>query len=417
MEKLFKVIVLFLFSLNLFAEESIDNEPRDRVDSVRKAIDSFGKLDEKEVSEVDRIKKMFRKGKASGQLKVMYASAPEVVEPYATAIGGILKYELAEYRGFNLGAAAYISYDIPFASGEGEKRSSELSSSEGKYMDMGEAYLNYKYENLNLRAGRQILDTPLADTDDIRMIQNTFEAYIATYVYDEFEFMAGNLQSWSGYDADLDENWSKTGSDGVNFGGMMYAGSFSFDAWYYNITGATNAAYFDLGFDYQFNQNTMLHLMAQYLHESELDNSGFEASIYGALVETVIYDIAFNIAVNKAEKHESKESFSGFGGGTLFTSMDTMILDNISFDREAFSYVAGVTYNYDAFCFLYAYGDFNGKADSNRVEAHIVEQNIGMGYNIDKEFVLGFLYAMQEDTLDHANDWNRAQVMLSYNFK
>ncbi len=60
--------------LSLVVELSASQE---RSDSVRKSIDSFAKLQDKEVSEVDRLKKMFKKGEASGQLKLMYASAPQ----------------------------------------------------------------------------------------------------------------------------------------------------------------------------------------------------------------------------------------------------------------------------------------------------------------------------------------------------
>jgi len=415
-----KILTLgFILSLTLNTLNAIDNTPDDvntRNDSVRAAIDSFGKIEEKEVREVDRIKNMFKKGKVSGQLKIMYSESAEPGEAYATAIGGIIKYELAEYRGFNAGAAVYTSYDIPFASGEDIKRSTEMSSDVGNHTDMSEAFVNYKYADLNFRAGRQVVDTPLADTDDIRIIQNTFEAYIATYSYSGVEFMAGNLQNWHGTDAGLELGWVKTGTEGTNFGGVSYADMLEFDAWYYNMTGLTNASYFDLGIEYQVNDDLLLHLMAQYLHQSELENSGVEASIYGALVEVVVYDIGFNIALNKSDKKTDKESFSGFGGGALFTNMDTMIIDEITQDRDALSYVLGIVYSYEDFEFLYAYGDFNGEADSNGDSAHIVEQNIGAGYSLNEEFVVGGIYVVQEDKIDSSNDWTRLQVMLNYNF-
>jgi hypothetical protein len=400
--------------LSLVVELSASQE---RSDSVRKSIDSFAKLQDKEVSEVDRLKKMFKKGEASGQLKLMYASAPQADKPYATAMGGIFKYELAEYRGFNVGAAAYISYDLPFASGKGIQDSSELSSREGKYIEMGEAYLNYKYDNFSFRGGRQVIDTPLADSDDIRMIKNSFEAYILNYDYNGMKFMAGNIQNWNGYDAGLDNGWVKTGTKGVNFGGLSYAHGLEYDLWYYNVTGVTNAAYVDLGIEYHIDEDILIHSMVQYLHEDEVDNSGVEASIYGFLAEVVVNGIGMNLSLNKAEKCKDKESFSGFGGGTLFTNMDTMIPDTITKDREVLSYVAGVSYEYEGLNFLYTYGDFNGEEDSGGIKAHIVEQNIGMGYNVNEEIIVGVLYAAQEDLEDSLNNWDRAQVMLSYNFK
>ncbi len=414
MKKRVSIVIGAFVLTSLYASENIATNQR--IDSVRKVIDTFAKAEKKDISEVDKVKNMFVEGKSSGQIKIVYAGASEPGGAYATAIGGMLKYELAEYRGFNAAAAFYTSYDIAFASGEDASRSTELSSSAHNTTELSEAYLNYKYENLSLRAGRQILNTPLADSDDIRMIQNTFEAYVATYDFNGVECMIGNIQNWHGYDADLDNGWSKTGEDGTNFGGVSYAKGLEFDAYYYNITQLTNAAYFDLGLEQQISDTILLHVMAQYLQEEELHNSGVSATIYGALVELVVHDIGLNFAFNKAQKHEDKESFSGFGGGALFTNMDTMIIDEIAQDREATSYVTGIAYSYEKFHFLYAYGDFLGEANSVGDKAHIVEQNMGFGYNFNEELIFGLLYAIQNDKEDSSNDWNRLQVALNYNF-
>jgi len=415
MIKLLTLAVAILLSVNSL--NAIDNTTDNmRNDSVRAAIDNFAKIEEKEVTEVDKIKKMFKKGKVSGQLKMMYSEVAAPGEAFATAIGGIIKYELAAYHGFNAGAAVYTSYDIPFASGEGAKHNSEMSSDVGHHTDMSEAFVNYRYEALNFRAGRQVLDTPLADSDNVRMIQNTFEAYVATYKISGLEFMAGNIQRWHGSGAGLELGWLETGTDGTNFAGVAYADGVEFDVWYYNITDLAQVAYFDVGIEYNVNETFLLHAMVQYLNESELGNSATAASIYGTLVELVAYDIGLNIAVNKSEKRTGKESFSGFGGGTLFTNMDTMTIDAITLDREALSYILGVVYSYDDLEFLYAYGDFDGESNSRGEKAHIVEQNIGIGYNFNEEFVVGAIYVTQDDKIDSLNSWSRFQVALNYNF-
>lgn len=412
--RVYLVLLITLFS-GLYAEDTKETQ-QERIDSVRQAIDNFSKIDEKELSEVNRVKKMFKKGEISGQIKLSYADVAEPGNAYATAVGGIVKYELAEYRGFNAGVALYSSNDIGFASGEGAKRSSELSSDVGNHADISEAYINYKYKDFSLRAGRQTLNTPLADTDDIRMIQNSFEAYVAKYNYSGIEFMLGNIQQWHGFDAGLEDGWSKTGEEGTNFVGVSYADTLEFNSWFYNITQMSNASYFDIGVEYALNSDMLIHTMVQYLHESEIGDSGVSASIYGALFEFVLYDIGFNIAFNKSQKNADRESFSGFGGGALFTNMDTMIIDEIAKDREALAYVAGVSYRYGDLEFLYAYGDFLGERDSSDTLAHISEQNIGLGYSFSEKFVAGVLYVIEKDFQDSANNWNRAQVALSYNF-
>lgn len=413
---------LLISSTSLIAEEEI--QTREIKKSVKKAVATFAPSEEKEISDVDKFKNMFTDGQVSGQLEMMYAGYNYENgdnDTYSTAIGGTLKYELAELNGFNGAVAFSVSHDVNFATGDNLKQNSELSSTNGEYAELTEAYINYKYQDLNLRVGRQMIDTPLADSDDIRMIANTFEAYIATYKLDSFELMAANLQKWQGIDAGLDSAWdNKTGEDGTWFGGVTYAEDIvEASAWYYNITKLTNAAYFDVTINYEINSDITILGAAQYLNESEIDNSGVEAQIYGFLTKAIAYDFGFHLAYNKSNKKIAKESFSGFGGGTLFTNMDTMILDEIANDRDASAIVVGISYHIDKWRALYAYGDFDGDANSLGIKAHIVEQNMGFEYEVDEEFYVGVFYVIEEDkesSTKTGNDWNRVQIMAAYNF-
>lgn len=414
------ILLVALLSVALYGE----TEVQQRSDSVREAVYEIGKLEEKEVSIVDNFKNMFKNGEISGQVRVAYAgynhkgSTPDT---YATAIGGILKYELAEYKGFNAGIAFYASKDITWLSGSNTHRNTELSSSKGEDEDLSEAYLNYRTGNLNFRAGRQVLNTPLADSDDIRMIQNTFEAYVASYDNDGWQLMAGNIQSWHGIDLEngLDDGWRKIGNNGVNFAGAKYYDVWEFQSWYYNISDKLNAFYVDFGVEYPINDSVTIHTMAQYLNEEELNNSGYSASIYGGLFEVVFGGLGINVSYNHTDKKQNKESFSGFGGGTLFTNMDMMILDNISKDREVNAIVSGLGYNHENISLIYAYGDFLGKADTNGDKAHIVEQNFNIEYNVNDEFLVAFIYVLSEDkqnALKTEYDYDRMQFMINYNF-
>lgn len=415
--KILSISFLLLLTSQLLADEAKESKTRERLHSPRKAIDNVAKIEQKEVSVAESLKHMFSDAKVSGQLKSIYADynykQNAQGDVYSTAIGGIIKYELASLNGLNAAAAVYTSHDINFATGKDTHQNPELSSEKGYYTEMAEAYLNYKYNEFNFRAGRQTLDTPLADSDDIRMIQNTFEAYIATYNLNGFKFMAGNIQNWQGFDAGLEDPWSKTGKDGTNLVGVKYSDTLELSAWYYNITGVTNAFYIDGGVEYPFSKDITLHAMAQYLNESELDNSSVQSTVYGAMLELVVHGLGFNISYDKALQKMGKESFSGYGGGTLFTSMDTMILDEIAQDTDAEAIVGGLTYDYQEFEFLYAYGDFSNDSE------HITEQDIGAQYNVNDKFLVAGIYAIEND-LKHDQqtnyDWNRFQLLVNYNF-
>lgn len=392
-------------------------EKRERSHSVRAVVDSIGEIEVKEVDSVDKFVLMFKEAKASGRVRLMYGEyinkKTNTPDTYTTALGGILKYELAELNGFNAGVAFYTSQDIAFITGESSRQYSDFSSDRGNYTKLAESYVNYKYNGFNLRVGRQVIDTPLADSDDIRMIQNTFEAYTATYTLDNFEFMIGNLQRWQGYDAELKEEWVAAGTSGTNFTGVSYKDVFEFNAWYYNITGIADAYYFDGGFEYPVNENITIHSVVQYLRESELDNSAIDTTIYGGLFEVVMYGLGINVAYNKALLSDTKTTFSGFGGGTLFTSMDTLILNDIASDSDTEYLVSGFVYDYDHLSFLYAYGELKNKTD------YVAERDIGFEYNVNDEFIVAAIYVIHEDLKNSIKtdaDWNRAQLKLNYNF-
>ena len=381
-----------------------------------------------EVSSVDKFKSMFTDGKTTGKVRSMFASynlekAGETSN-YATALGGTLKYELASLEGFNAAFAFSTSQDIGFATGSknDKKHNNELSSSAGSYTTLSEAYLNYRYEGLNVRAGRQIIDTPLADSDDIRMVHNTFEAYIATYDISDFSVMAGKLQNWQGSDAGLDNGWTSAGKRGVWLGGVTYSGSMQFSAWYYDVStlgDANKAVYVDVGTEYKINKEMSVHAAAQYLNETEVDSSGVAADIYGALVEFNAYGVGLNAAYNKSAKIAGKRSFSGLGGGSMYTSMDTMIIDAIANDRDAEATLFGASYGMGDFNFSYAYCDFNGGANASSVKARVSEQNIVFEYSVNDKFALSALYAISEDTESSVktdNDFRRSQFMANYDF-
>jgi len=410
-------------------------ENRDRQQSVKQLIGQVAKPEQKEISIVDEFRHMFEAGKVTGQLRSMYMEYNEQNsnDTYATALGGMLKYELAEFNGFGGGVAFRTTQNVSSLSGDGDRYNAELSGTDKHYTAVTEAYIQYNYENISVNLGREGFDTPLMDTDEIRMVPNSFEAYTLAYEQDGFSLLGGYVDRWQGDDAGLENGWVKMGKNGVAFVGFSYDGEIvETNAWYYNFSNASqediangadangnNAYYVDLGAHYHINKDMHLHGVVQYLREDEIDNSGVEAEIYGATAEVVFKDLGLNVGYNESAKKENKHSFSGYGGGYLFTSMDTMILDEITEDRRAYSWVCGASYAFGDMNFLYAYGDFKGDADSNGLKAHITEQNIGFEYTHKEELTVAALYVIdrnkEESNSDSFNNDN-FRILVAYNF-
>ena len=389
-----KIITLSLISLNLLASQTITSSIED----------------------------MFNNGSLSGEIRTLHSSYTNdnSENSYATAIGGSLNYELANYNGFSGGVEFRTSQDINLLTGEGDKFNDELSSVNGNYNQLTQAYISYEYENLKLSVGRQLLDTPLADSDDIRMIANSFEAYILTYKLNDFSFVAGNVQKWQGVDAGLDDGWIKTAKYGVNLAAVLYTNdTIEATLWYYNITKVSNAIYSDITTTLELSKDFSLDLALQYLDESELNDSGVEATIYGVSTSLDYNNFGFTLAYNHSSKVDGKSSFSGFGGGTLYTSMDSKILDEIVQDRDADSIMVSVSYELDNLSLSYAYGDFSGDKNSLGKEAHIVEQNFCLEYALSDDLTLSSTYAIDDNKDDSSSeDFNdkNLRFFASYSF-
>ncbi len=421
MKNIFLVTMTLSVTTLLMAHDG--DTKRERLHSVRKSINTIAQEKQKSVSVVESLKHMFDDAKVSGNIRLIYADynekEPTTADNYATAVGGVVKYELAAFHGLNAAVSLFSANDINALSGTNAHHNAELSSSKGSYTTVGEAYINYKYDAMNLRAGRQILDTPLINNDDIRMVQDSYEAYTLGYSYKGAALLAGHVNNWQGFDADLDVGWQKTGSKGVDFAGVSYHDIWEYNLWAYKFSDALDALYVDGGIEYPFNESMTLHAMVQYLHEKELDNSGYATDIYGGMLEYVVNGLSFNLAYNQGRNTPGTMSFSGLGGGNLFTSMDTLILDDIANDRNTQFIVGGVVYEFANFSLLYAYGNATGDTNAVGQKANIVEQDVSLEYNVNDKFLLNCVYAMQQDRANSQkteHDWNHLRVMLNYNF-
>lgn len=422
-------IISLIFSITAFAQDTISKKDREAPHSVQKALNLPLMAKIKNLAVVSHVKHMFEDGKMGGQFMTMYAGYTDAAnaigsfnDTYATAVGGQLKYELAKLNGFNAAAAIYGAWDISPLSGDINTghQNYELASSTGKYVSLAEAYINYEHNNINIRAGRQVLNNPLVDNDPIRIIPDTYEAYIAKYVYHYLTFTAGNVQKWQGYDAGLVHHFTTVGKNGLWLGGVEFSNkNIDSSLWFYNILEMTNATYADISYHKNLTPNLFLHASAQYQNEQEIKDSGINENLYGGMLEFITHGFDIFTAYDAATVPRHKQAFSAFGGGPLYTSMDTMILDNIAIDRDAQAIVISPSYTYKNLSFIYAYGSFTGGANSQGIKAHVVEQDARVEYQPNDKTTLALMTAIYNNVQDPNEvdgHWTRIEAYLAYDF-
>ncbi|MEW8506442.1 MAG: OprD family outer membrane porin [Candidatus Thiodiazotropha sp.] len=270
-----------------------------------------------------------------GNLRVGFIHAEDDAgeESDGSAIGGKLGYISPSWKGLSAGATFYTTGEL-FDDENGDFFSSE----NGSYSILGEAYLQGELGNNQLRIGRFELDTPHADTGDIRMVPNTFQGLLltnndipATTLY------LTHLDKWAGVDADIPERFKEmNGDDGLTAVGALFEGidQLMVQGWYYLGKDFANLFYLE-GMYETDTFNVGLQFGSQ--SDDSDDESGLDGDVWGI---TGSYNLA-DFTITAAYNDVSGNVTNGFGGGPFFTSADDHTIDGVE-DQEATAF--GVEY-------------------------------------------------------------------------
>ena len=395
--------------------------------------------DEKGCGSVDSVGEAFKEGKVEGHIRVAYINqnndATTTPNTYATSLGGELKYETADFYHISAAVSMFVSQKVSPASGDFNQNELNLDffDADGSSIAyLGEAYINYNHKNLDIRIGRQKLDTPLNDRDDIRMLPNTFEA--ATIGYGgikDFVFMAGYITAWAGYDSgqdiskfkDMPGEIAATGEIGkhVVLAGVMNKSitNLELQAWYYGFDKQADLAYFDAEYEAAVNESSSLSLGAQYAHYQERSSSMVDGNVYGGTLGITYGALGINLAYNNVTTPQNKSIVIGYGGGPYYTSMEEMTIDSIN---NATAYVAGLDVDLSSVIvkdlgFSYAFGHFDGKDGSADVEFE--EHDFIASYTFNDKLDFEASLALVNDKKNSgANDggYKRTLIRMNYYF-
>ncbi len=369
----------------------------------------------------------FKGGETSGQVRFGYITQDNpagIPDSEAGAIGGQVKYETGTWNGLKMGVAAYVSQNIHGISGEGSKLNGDFFGANGdSFAYIGEAYLDYTRNDFNIRVGRQQIDTPLADTDDIRMLPNTFEAAIASYGgIENTTLLAGYVKRWAGFDSGDDISRYKrldgVDSKGAAVAAVIYEGieNLGLQGWYYGIDNLADAVYLEASYSMEFPEGLTLDLAAQSAHFSESQNSNIDGRAIGLSASFGVGALSFGAAINVASNGTGEAVTNGFGGGPYFTSMEETTIDGLN-DVEAHVVNAEADFaslGIDGLSMGVAYGNFESGTTPSQ---EVTELDFVLVYAFSDALEADLSYADIEDENDNLDgDWNRWLLRVNYNF-
>ena len=269
------------------------------------------------------------------------------------AIGGKLHFETASTDGVSLGASYYGTTEV--FNDDNKGLIPLRGESHKSYAILGELYLKYESENSMLKVGRQEIDTPFAQTDDIGMIPNTFESAIFTNKGIEgTTIFLGQINKMAGVDAEVVDKFTKVnGSKNMQVVGVTYEGveNLALSGWYYRLKGGDidKISYLEANYQDDF-ANYSYELGVQYSKQSH--STGEDVKVLGGTV--AINSKSSGVTVSTAySKVKNGVANSGFGGGPFFSNSEYLIIDNagesgtakwmgVEFDGSRFGY-SGLT--------------------------------------------------------------------------
>ena len=363
----------------------------------------------------------FRNATTTGQLRFGYiSSAPDVTPAAKTttgaALGGEIKFETAKWNNIQFAVAPYFVEKLDALSGDASNSelNTDFFNAKGKaFAYVGEAYVNYDFAKGSLRLGRQKLDNPFINTDDIRMFSNTFNAvWLNMNLSKSLTLETGIVGSWAGFDSTQDI-FSKASNEGVTALGVNYKQSdaFSTQAWYYNFDKEYSLLYADV--TYTTGGLEVGAQMANYSEAKSTSTKNADGSVIGVSVSYAVGSFTLGAVINSGANAAGKSADLGLGGGNFYAAMDeTTIAGLNNVKAHVFSVEYAVS---DKFTAAVALGHFEDTTKTTNID----ETNLVLGYSVKDNLNIEFVHAMVDnkgDPADAGTNFSRQTARVTYTF-
>lgn len=368
-----------------------------------------------------------------GQIRTGYITLKDTANTQSTAyaLGGHYHLNSKKYYGWNLGLSAYTVLKLPKQQNNFQINNDFFNVNTHSFILLTKAFLKGKWDNTEVILGRQMIDTPHADPDDIRMIPNYFEAYtIRNNDIEDLDLQAGFIRKMAGWENGVDssqfvnigETLGTNTIDGVFYASARYDGIkyLSLSLWYYHYCDIAHILYTEANYRFPTSSDIDINFGLQYDASSQTKASLLpdqHARTSGTSIELRLNPIGINIfmAYNKDTSATGASSLN-LGGGPLFTSMEDQTLDAMGEAGEA--WVLGLGYDFntigiDKLNTGLAYGNFK----SDKVNSyHAEELDAVIEYSFNDNFEMLVAYADVYFKTHDSIDYRQLRMIANYNF-
>ena len=418
-------ITLMIMSINIYSKENIstvNKQEQIKITTVRGVVGNNDPLMH-----------------TRGQVRAGYIYFNENGAPSnsAYALAGHIHFDTKRWYGFQVGLSAYGVLNLATNQNPLNVNPDFFDAHGDSFAQLTEAYLDGKWGETEVKLGRQILDTPHADSDDIRMIPNYFEAYTITdKSIKDLTLSAGYITKMVGWENGVDaqkfvnigETLGTDDIDGIVYASVSYEGikDISLSLWYYNYQDIANVLYAELGYEKTFNAYSSLTLGLQYDGSQESGAAKLwaqYAQTYGISMELASEAIGVHVlaAYNK-DTGSTGATGLNLGGGALFTSMEDQTLDAVGMAGEA--WILGAGYHFyaigiDGLNLGLALGSFKS-AQNNEYESKeldvVLEYSFSTSMSLTAAYADVTFYAGIDENNQALQNYNQFRIIGNYNF-
>ncbi len=348
----------------------------------------------------------------------------------AFAVGGHVHLDSKRWHGLMLGSELYVVADPGLNSDDPQKvNDTFFDADKDGFATLSQAFVDGRWGQTEIKIGRQALDTPHADGDDIGMMPNYFLAYMLTNrSIDGLTLTVGQIDQMAGLDNGIDakkfvsvERALGAGgkTDGIYVASALYEGieNLSLQAWYYDFTDIADVVYLEAGYDYAAD---MADLTFGLQFDGAKDRGDallgdIDSNTWGVNLESGFHNglsvlLAYNVET------EDSGAFPSLGGGPFFTSMEDQTLDAVGAKGYALMVAVGYDFGRLGLEGLHggiAYGHF--EADKKQ-DYETDETDIALSYALGERIGVDVVYAAINDKTDSNEDFQQLRIIANYNF-
>lgn len=323
-----------------------------------------------------------------------------------------------EIDDFAIGGKINIDYKTTYGIGTGfslystNRLNSQNIGMNISYTILGEAYIKAKISKTKFKIGRQELDTPYLNTDDVGMIPNVFEGLtVVSKDISNTKIVLAHIYKYNSiWNVDRKKFERINKDNGIQIFGIVYNGfkNIKLKSWYYNMKEFGKVNYLEANYDFKI-KNIDIILSGQYSNQDF--DIGDNPIIYGLSLEVIYDNLTTKVAYNKTSGEYADNLW---GGGPFFTSTERMTISEAEDNGEAT--LIGINWNLaniglESLTFGVSYLNLQ-----REIEKDINELDLSISYNNSSPLSFQIVYSNVKDKSYSERSFNNGRIFINYNF-